>query len=297
MTASISPPMLTTTCVRDYVVLTKPRLTALAVIAAVVGFLMAAARPLHLALLFSTMFGAALVGAGANALNQWMERDADALMRRTHARPLPAGRMPPANALGFGAALAVLGLACLAWRTNLHAAGLGLLTLISYLGIYTPMKRRTPLCTLAGAVPGALPPLIGWAAARGSLELGAWVLFAILFLWQLPHFLALAWVHREEYARAGFRMLPVVDPDGESTSRQMILYGAALLPTSLLPTILGLTGPRYFIGAGVIGVWFLWMAIGAARQRSPALANRLFLASIGYLPMLFVLMVVDRIPV
>lgn len=280
----------------DYLALTKPRLTCLALVAVVVGFLMGSSRPLDGERLLITLLGAWLVGGGGNALNQWWEREADARMRRTQHRPLPAGRLTPAEALGFGIAAAVLGTLLLAVRVNSASAGLAAATVVSYVFLYTPLKRRTSLCTLVGAVPGAMPPMIGWAAARGSLALEAWVLFAILFLWQLPHFLAIAWVHREDYARAGFRMLPVVDPDGLSTARQMVLYGLALLPISLLPTVLGATGERYFIGAALAGVWFVGMTIAAARRRSTALASRLFLTSVGYLPVVLGLMVLDRTP-
>lgn len=280
----------------DYLALAKPRLTFLALAAVLAGFLMGSSRPLEWGRLLMTLLGAALVGGGGNALNQWWEREADALMRRTNRRPLPAGRLRPGQALAFGLASAGLGILVLS-LTNAIAGLLGAVTLISYVALYTPMKRLTPLCTLIGAVPGALPPVIGWAAARGALALEAWVLFAMLFLWQLPHFLAIAWVHREDYARAGFRMLPVVDPEGLSTARQMVLYGSALLPISLLPTLLGVAGEVYFAGAAVVGVWFVGMTVAAARRRSEALAGRLFLASVGYLPVVLGLMVLDRTPI
>jgi len=281
----------------DYLALTKPRLTFLALLAVLAGFLMGSSRPLEWGRLLLTLLGAALVGGGGNALNQWWEREADALMRRTNRRPLPAGRLRPGQALAFGLAAAAGGVLLLALAVHALAALLGVVTLISYVALYTPMKRVTPLCTLIGAVPGALPPVIGWAAARGALALEAWVLFAMLFLWQLPHFLAIAWVHREDYARAGFRMLPVVDPEGLSTARQMVLYGSALLPISLLPTLLGAAGEVYFAGAAAVGVWFVGMTVAAARRRSEALAGRLFLASIGYLPVVLGLMVLDRTPI
>jgi len=168
--------------------------------------------------------------------------------------------------------------------------------LLTYVGVYTPLKRTTALCTLVGAIPGALPPLIGWAGARGGLGLEAWVLFAMLFLWQLPHFLAIAWVHREDYARAGFQMLPIVDPDGASTARQIVLYGLALVVISLLPTVLGVAGPLYFVGAATAGLWFLSSAVSAARHRSCAVAHRLFLTSVGYLPAVLSLLVLDKTP-
>jgi len=278
----------------DYFELTKPRLTALALLTTAAGFLIGAVWPLDLGLLIQTLVGAALVGAGANALNQWAERDADALMRRTKSRPLPSGRLKPIEALVFGLVASGCGIAALTLWVNRLTALLALMILVSYVGIYTPLKRKTALCTLAGAIPGAMPPLIGWAAARGALSLEAWVLFAIVFFWQLPHFLAIAWLYRDDYARAGFQMLPVLDPDGTSTARQMVLYGLALLPTSLLPTMLGVAGPLYFAGALGVGVWFLMTTLLAARSRSHALANRLFLASVGYLPVVLVLMVVDK---
>ncbi len=282
---------------QDYLELTKPRLTALALLAAGVGFLMGTSGPVNVMRLVTLLIGSALVGGGANALNQWMERDADALMRRTQSRPLPTGRLGPAQALLFGLALVAGGIVALALWVNGLAAALAALTVCLYVGVYTPMKRVTSLCTLLGAIPGAMPPLMGWAAARASLSLEAWVLFALLFVWQLPHFLAIALAHREEYARAGFRMLPVVDPDGASTARQILLYGLALLPISLLPTLLGVTGAWYFLGAAILGVWFIGMAISAVRVRSTAIAHRLFLASIGYLPALLTLMVIDKTPV
>ena len=283
--------------VSAYLELTKPRLTLLALLAGLVGFLVGSARPIDQALLWWTLLGCALVGGGGNALNQWLERGPDALMRRTRSRPLPTGRLQPIEALAFGLLLSILGIACMAWRAGLIAAALGLTTVVSYVAIYTPLKRVTPLCTLIGAVPGALPPVIGWAAARGHVSLEAWVLFSILFLWQLPHFLAIAWVHREDYAAAGFRMLPVVEPDGWSTSRQMVLYVLALLPISLLPTYLGVAGRIYFLGAMAAGLWFAAMTVAAARARSMALARQLFLASIGYLPVVLCLLVADRVPV
>ena len=274
--------------------LTKPRLTMLAVLTTVVGFVMGATQPFQGWMLAATAVGAALVGGGANALNQWLERDADALMRRTQCRPLPTGRLRPSQALLFGLTLSLAGVLLLHRCVNALAAQLALLTLISYVGMYTPLKRKTALCTLVGAVPGALPPMIGWAAARGTIEGEAWVLFALLFVWQLPHFLALAWAHRDDYARAGFQMLPVVEPDGASTARQMVLYSAALLPISLLPTMVNLAGPWYFLGAVVAGLWFSWVAIAAARHLSETLTQRLFLASVQYLPLVLLLMVLDK---
>ena len=281
----------------DYLALTKPRLTALALLAAAAGFFMGSSGPPALLRLIHTLVGAALAGGGANALNQWYERDADALMPRTRLRPLPAGRLAPSEALTYGLALSGLGILSLALWVNALASGLAAITVLMYVGLYTPLKRVTSLCTLIGAIPGAMPPLIGWAAARGALTLEAWVLFAMVFVWQLPHFLAIAWLYREEYARAGFQMLPVVEPDGASTARQMVLYGLALVPISLLPTILGVAGARYFVGATVLGLWLCAAAVSAARQRSGPCARRLFLASVGYLPVVLFLMVLDKTPI
>ncbi len=282
---------------RDYVILTKCRLVILAVFATLTGFLMGSPRSIDYARLSWTLIGAFLVGAGSNALNQWWEREADAHMERTRHRPLPDGRMTPREAAAVGIGAVSLGIGCLGWRVNSLAGWLAVATVVSYVGVYTPLKRLSSLCTLVGAVPGALPPVIGWVAARGSLSVEAWVLFGILFLWQLPHFLALAWVHRAEYANAGFRMLPLGDPDGLATARQMLVYGFALLPTSLLPTIIGAAGRWYFVGALLVGLWFVRATIAAARTRSDTVTQRLFYASLGYLPMLMTLMVLDKVPV
>ena len=278
----------------DYLGLTKPRLTALALVATGVGFGMGSASPLDCLRFPPPLVGAALVGAGAGALNQWAERDADALMRRTQLRPLPAGRLSPIDALWFGLVASGLGVGVLWLLVNCVAGLLAVVTLVTYLGLYTPLKRKTSVCTLIGAIPGAMPPLIGWAAARGELGLEAWLLFAILFLWQLPHFLAIALVHRDDYARAGFRILPVVDEEGSSTTRQMVLYALALLPVSLLPTMVGLTGACYFVGAFGAGLWLLASALTTARWRSRDAAMRQFLVSVGYLPMVLFLMVLDK---
>jgi protoheme IX farnesyltransferase len=242
------------------------------------------------------LVGTGLVVGGANALNQWMERDLDGLMQRTKDRPLPSGRLRPETARRFGVALVALGVVLLAAVVNGLTAALALLSAASYLFLYTPMKRWTPLCTLIGAIPGALPPLIGWVGARGQLGLESWVLFTILFVWQLPHFLAIAWLYRDDYARAAFRFLPVLDPSGMSTSRQLLWYATALLAVSLFPTIVGLAGSRYFVGALVLGCAFLWVSLLAALGRTAASARRLFLSSVSYLPLLLSLMVADKLP-
>jgi len=273
----------------DFVALTKPRLNFLVVASTLAGYYLGA-DGLHPALLFHTVVGTALVAGGAAAFNQVFERDTDALMRRTRMRPLPDRRMPVATATWFAAALSLAGLLQLAWGANLLAAVIALATLLSYALIYTPLKSRTAFATLVGGVPGALPPMIGWAAASGTLTIEAWVLFAIVFLWQMPHFLAIAWLFQEDYARAGLPMLPVVEPDGRSTAQQVVLYAAVLVPVSLLPTIVGLSGRIYLVGAAVLGIGFLALGIRFALQRNRVNAKRLFLGSITYLPLLWGLM-------
>ncbi len=288
----VPPVDLTRRPLRIYLELTKPRLTFLAIVTAVGGFFLAGESvPGTFVFL---LLGTALVGAGAGALNQYLEREADSRMERTRGRPLPSGRISPDAALAFGVACSTAGLAVLALGTNLLAAGLAAATLVSYLFIYTPLKPRTALCTLVGAIPGALPPLIGWAAARGELGLHAWSLFFILFLWQLPHFLAIAWTWREDYARAGFKMLPVLDPEGGSTGRQIVLYCLALIPVSLLPAVMGSFGWLYFLAALASGLAFLGCGLATARARSRPSARRLFFASILYLPVLLTTMTLDR---
>ena len=273
----------------DFVALTKPRLNFLVVASTLAGYYLGADgfRP---ALLFHTVVGTALVAGGAAAFNQVFERDTDALMRRTRMRPLPNGRMRPATATWFATALSLTGLVQLAWGANVLASAIALATLASYALIYTPLKSRTAFATLVGGVPGALPPMIGWAAASGTLTIEAWILFAIVFLWQMPHFLAIAWLFQEDYARAGLPMLPVVEPDGRSTAQQVVLYAAVLVPVSLLPTIVGLSGRVYLAGAAVLGVGFLALGIRFALKRNRVNAKRLFLGSITYLPLLWGLM-------
>jgi protoheme IX farnesyltransferase len=273
----------------DFLALTKPRLNLLVVASTAAGFYLGADR-LDPALLAATVLGTALVAGGAAAINEIFERDTDGLMRRTRKRPLPSGRLRPAAAAWFALALPVGGLVLLGFAANWLAAGVAAVTLSSYAFVYTPLKRRTPLATLVGGVPGALPPMIGWAAATGSLSVEAWVLFAIVFLWQMPHFLGMAWMCRDEYAQAGLPMLPVVDPSGRTTAGMVVLYASVLVPVSLAPTLVGLTGRVYFAGALVLGVAFLALGIQFARQRTDARARRLFLGSITYLPLLWGLM-------
>jgi protoheme IX farnesyltransferase len=277
--------------VGDFLQLTKPRITLLVVLTTLVGFLEASPAPRDLGLLAHTLLGSALTAAAASALNQWGERHADKAMRRTMHRPLPAGRLRPAQALAFGLALLVAGTGWLAANVNGLAALLAFLTAASYLMAYTPLKRVTSLATVIGAVPGALPPLGGWAAATGHLGLGAWVLFFIVFFWQMPHFLAIAVLCREDYARAGFRVLPVADPDGMSTGRQALLYALALLPFSLLPTVLGLAGPWYFTAALALGGAYAWTSLRLMLAPTDlGRARTLFRLSLLYLPVLFTLL-------
>ena len=278
----------------DYVALAKPRLNGLVVASALAGYAMAGGDTADVVRVLGTIIGTALVAGGASAFNQLLERDSDALMRRTRLRPLPDGRLQPFDAFAFGSLLAAAGLIILASTVNVLSALVALATLASYAIVYTPLKRRSSFATVIGAIPGALPPVIGWAAGRGGLSQGAWVLFAIVFLWQLPHFLAIAWMYREDYARAGLRMLPVLEPDGRSTARQAVLYAAALLPVSMAPTLLGMTGAIYFVAAFLLSAGLLLLSIRFARDRGVPAARRLFYGSILYLPALWIVMIANR---
>ena len=275
--------------------LVKARLTGLVLLTTLVGFYMGQRGPMNYALLLHTLLGTALVACGAAALNQLIEREHDALMRRTETRPLPAGRLTPDTVLILGGAMSAAGLLYLAASVNLLTSLLGAATLVSYLFVYTPLKRVTTLNTVVGAVPGALPPLMGWTAASGEITRDGWALFAILFFWQLPHFLAIAWMCRHDYARAGFVMLPLVDPAGVRTGRQAVSHTLGLLPVSLCPFVFHMTGATYFAGALALGLVFLWFAIQFARQLDERRARLLFFASILYLPLLLGLMVFDKI--
>ena len=279
----------------DFVELTKPRVTSLVVATTAFGFYLGSRGDLDLMLLLNALLGTSLVAMGTSALNQYLERESDGLMERTRRRPLPDGRLQPVQALGFATGLSVAGMIYLALTVNLLTALLAAATLASYIFIYTPMKRVSPLATLVGAVPGALPPLGGWAAATGRLDAGGWALFAILLLWQLPHSLAIAWMYREDYAKGGFRLLPVVDPEGTSTVRQILGNGLVLIPVSLTPALFGVAGGWYFYGALLLGLFQLWYCLGIARTRSRANARRIVLASVIYLPALFFLMALDKI--
>jgi protoheme IX farnesyltransferase len=251
--------------------------------------------PVWLLRLFHALVGTALVAGGTNALNQVAERDVDALMARTARRPLPSARLQVHEATVFAWLIGASGVMYLASFVNTLTAVLAALTLTSYVFVYTPLKRRTPLSTLVGAVPGALPIVGGWTAAGGTLDTRAWILFAILFLWQLPHFLALSWIYRDEYARAGLQMLSVGDADGRATFRQAALHAAALVPVSLAPAVVGMGGPLYFVGAALLSGGYLWASVAAARFPSRASARRLFSASLIYLPSVLALMIADRV--
>lgn len=272
----------------------KARLSMLVVLTTLAGFYMGSQGSMNGWLLLHCVLGTGLLAAGASALNQLLERDLDAKMRRTETRPIPAGQLQPDSVLILGATISAFGLIYLAVKVNLLTAVLGAATLTSYLFIYTPLKRVTPFNTIVGAVPGALPPLMGWAAARNEVAIGGWTLFAILFFWQLPHFLAIAWLYREDYAKAGFQMLPVVDETGQRTARSTISHTLGLLPISLCPFLFKLTGQAYFFGALVLGLIFLYFSVRFARDLSVVNARKLFLYSIIYLPILLGLMVFDK---
>ena len=276
-----------------YLELTKPRITFLVVITAAAGFCLGSRTGVNFTHLLYLSAAIALLCSGIGTLNQYIERDLDGLMFRTRSRPLPAGRIQSGRALAFGVILSLAGLATLAVLVNWITAGLGILTLAAYLFGYTPLKTRSSLSTVVGAFPGAMPPMIGWAAATGKIGIEGLVLFAILFLWQFPHFLAIAWMYRDDYARAGIKMLPVVEPDGRVTGQQIVSYTLMLLPVSLLPGLVNLAGSVYMLGALGLGVIFLYFGARAAVIRSKWQARRLLQASVLYLPALFILMVLN----
>jgi len=279
---------------RDYIELTKPRITWLILMSTAVGYFFGHHGAWNFWPILHTILGTALIASGTAALNQWYEREADRKMRRTADRPIPSGRLSAGRALIFGILLSVAGFAELAFGLNWLSAFLGLFTLLSYLFLYTPLKQRTPLSTLVGAFPGAMPPIIGYAAASGILDAQAWTLFAILFLWQFPHFLAIAWMYREDYERAGIRMLPVVQPSGEATARQIVLYSLALIPVSMAPSLLGMSGKIYFFGALALGLWYLYSGVSVALDRTILRARAVLLVSVIYLPLIYGLMLLDR---
>ena len=278
-----------------YVALTKPDVTFLVVITTVAGFYLGSARSMDWLRLLNTLCGTLLVAGGTAALNQYIERQMDAVMRRTASRPLPTGVLQPREALIFGVATIIAGTVWLTVAVNALAAFIALATSVSYLAAYTPLKTRTTLATAVGAIPGALPPLIGWAAARGSLSLGAWSLFAILFFWQFPHFMAISWMYREDYGRAGILMLPVVDPSGDRTFRVIIATSAILIPVSLLPSVLGIAGINYFYGALILGLLLLQVSYWANRVRTNVRAKWLMHATVAHIPLLLGWMIWDKV--
>jgi protoheme IX farnesyltransferase len=279
----------------NFLALTKPRITTFILMSAAIGFFYGAqpGHPWTWLQLFHTMVGVALIASGTAALNQWYERAEDALMRRTQARPIPSGRVSPNAAFRFGAALSAAGFAQLALGVNVLTGLLALFTLASYLFVYTPLKRRSPLSTTIGAIPGAMPPLIGYAAASGHLNFEAGILYAILFLWQFPHFYAIAWMYREDYARAGIRMLPVVEPDMDSTARRILWFSLALVPMSLAPKFFAMAGNVYLFGALALGVIVVYAGYLASARRTLLHVRRVLLASVLYLPLLYGLLLLD----
>jgi heme o synthase len=278
----------------DYVSLTKPRLNFLVILTTLAAYYLGSRELSTMVQLVHTLIATALVAGGAAALNQVWERDTDRLMARTRTRPLPDARLRPREAMWFGLLLTTIGIVDLWVSVNPRASLMALLTTITYLLLYTPLKLRTSLSTIAGAIPGALPAVIGWAAATNTYSIEAWVLFAIVFFWQMPHFLAIAWMYRDEYARAGMPLLPVIEPDGRSTGRQALLYTAALLPISLLPTLVGLATAWYLAGAVLLGAVLLSLSLTFSRLRTVDAARRLFYGSILYLPLLWAILVIDH---
>jgi protoheme IX farnesyltransferase len=289
--------------IRDYIDLTKPRITWLILMSTGIGYFFGLPtthtwleflRNIPLLGLLHTILGTGLIASGTAALNQWYERESDRKMRRTADRPLPAGRLDSGRALAFGIGLSIAGFLELWLGVNFLCAAIGLFTLVSYLFVYTPMKLRTWWSTTVGAIPGAMPPVIGFAAAAGTLNRESLVLGAILFLWQFPHFYAIAWMYKDDYARAGIRMLPVVEPDGRSTARQIVLYDIALIPVSLAPSLLGMAGSIYLVGAFALGLWFLYSGVRVALERSLIRARGVLITSVLYLPLIYGLLVLDR---
>jgi heme o synthase len=278
----------------DFLSLTKPRLNSLVLVTSATAYFLGDGHLLPWSSLFHTLVGTALVAGGASALNQHWERDTDRLMQRTRRRPLPDARLHPQDALWFGIALSAIGLAQLFLAVNPLAAGVAAATLLSYVLLYTPLKPKTSLSTVVGAIPGALPAVLGWAAATNSLSAGGWILFGIVFMWQMPHFLAIAWLFREDYANAGFPLLPVLEPDGRSTGRQTVLYTAGLLPISLLPMAVGMASAYYLVGAITLGAILMLLSLEFAASRSMPAARRLFYGTILYLPLLWIVLLADH---
>jgi heme o synthase len=299
----ILPPFSAYNRMRAYIELTKPRITWLILMSTAIGYFFGLPNAanwllflsaIHVFSLLHTLIGTGLMASGTAALNQWFEREADCRMRRTAARPLPTGRVSSRGAFAFGVALSVAGFLELCFGTNRLAGLVGAFTLITYLFLYTPLKQRSWWSTTVGAIPGALPPVIGYAAASGTLTREAGVLAAILFLWQFPHFYAIAWMYKDDYARAGIRMLPVIESDCRSTARQIVVYGMALIPVSLAPVFLGMSGAVYAVGALALGLWFLYSGVRVALERTIIRARRVLVTSVLYLPLIYGLMLFDR---
>lgn len=282
------------TPVGAYLELAKPRIVTMVLVTAAIGFVLGGQGEGSGLVLLFTLAGTAMVAGGAGALNHFLERDCDTRMDRTRRRPIPSGAVAAHDALGYGLLLVLSGVVLLATTVNLLTAFLGLLTAFLYVLVYTPMKRRSWLNTLIGAIPGAIPPMGGWAAATGRVDLGAWVLFAILFLWQHPHFYAIAWMFRDDYRKGGFKMLPVVEPDGRSTFRQIVWFSAVLIPVSVLPTVIGLSGIVYAVGAVALGIWMLSKGLTLSKTGSMQDARSVLRASVVYLPLLLGLILADH---
>jgi len=293
----ISTPVLRRVSARatDYLRLTQPRIAVMALLTVVIGYVLGSAGQVQLAPLLHALFGIGLVAAGSSALNQWMERERDGRMQRTVSRPLPAGRLTSREALLFGLATGVGGLLYLAWTSNLLTLLLAATTLLMYVTIYTPLKSRTALCTAVGAIPGALPPVLGWTAAGGPADMRAVTLFSLLFLWQFPHFLAIAWLYRHDYQNAGFKMLPSASRTRRVTGLLAVAYAAALIPVSLLPAEVALAGPRFSLVAGVLGLMYLLSALRFLLDETPRTARGLILTSIVYLPLILIAMTWDHL--
>ena len=277
-----------------YLELTKPRIAILLVLSSAAGFYMASSAGFEPLLFIHAMVSITLLAFGVSTLNQYIERYIDPLMKRTAERPLPTGRVTANEALVFGVVQCVLAEAYLLVMVNALTALLGLVVIVGYVFLYTPMKTRTSLSTVVGAVPGALPPLMGWTAASNKITVVAWALFATQFLWQFPHFLSIAWLYRKQYAQAGIKMLPVVEPSGRLTGRQIVLFSIMLLPVSVAPYFFQISGLVFLVGALLLGVWFIWASIQAARTKSDESARKLLLVSVIYLPLFFLLMVINR---
>jgi heme o synthase len=278
-----------------FVELTKPRIAFMLVLTSAAGFYLGTAGSFDFPLFVNAMIGILILAFGVAALNQYLERETDGLMDRTKNRPLPSMRLAPIEALVFGAVQCAVAEIYLFFLVNPLTAGLGLVVIIGYVLLYTPLKTRTSASTAIGAIPGAMPPLMGWTASADEVTIGAWALFVMLFLWQFPHFLAIAWMYRDQYAKAGILMLPVLEPSGRITARQIVLFAIMLVPASLAPFFIGFAGLVYLVGATLLGLWFLFESVQTARAKTVERARRLLMVSVLYLPLIFGLLVIDHI--